>query len=92
MSLTIVLPGQLRDLSGGNARVELRSSKTVADALQALRLELPAVYDRIVTEQGSLRPHVNVFVDNEDIRWSGGMDTPLTDGSRMTVLPSVSGG
>ena len=43
-------------------------------------------------EQREFRPHVNVFVDRADIRWSGGLDTPLPRGSELVVLPSVSGG
>jgi molybdopterin synthase sulfur carrier subunit len=64
----------------------------VGAALQALREDYPAVYDRVVTERREVRPHVNVFVGREDIRWSGGLGTPLTDGSEVVILPSVSGG
>lgn len=92
MSVTVVLPGQLRELAGGRSRVELGGCATVRDALEALRGELPAVYDRIITERLEVRPHVNVFVGSDNIRWSDGLDTPLGDGSELFVLPSVSGG
>lgn len=93
MSVTVVLPGQLRELAGGRSRVELGGGcATVRDALEALRGELPAVYDRIITERLEVRPHVNVFVGSDNIRWSDGLDTPLGDGSELFVLPSVSGG
>lgn len=93
MTVTVVLPGQLRDLAEGRGRVELNGGcATVAEALRALRAELPAVYERIVTERFELRPHVNVFVGRDDIRWSGGLETPLDDGSELFVLPAVSGG
>lgn len=93
MSVIIVLPGQLRDLADGRGRIELNGDcATVGHALSALRAELPAVYDRIVTERSRLRPHVNVFVGRDDIRWSGGFETPLEDGSEVFVLPAVSGG
>ena len=93
MSVTVVLPGQLRDLTGGRAHVPLDGHLvTVGDALDRLRAELPAVYDRIVTERREVRPHVNVFVGTEDIRWSGGLGTPVTEGSEVVILPSVSGG
>lgn len=93
MSVTFVLPGQLRDLTGGEAllRLEGRPS-TVGEAFQALRTAHPAVHARIVTEQGELRPHVNVFLGQEEIRRTGGLDTPLAGGSEILVLPSVSGG
>lgn len=93
MSVTVVLPGQLRELAGGRNRVEVSGGcATVRDALEALRGELPAVYDRIITERLEVRPHVNVFVGSDNIRWSDGLDTPLGDGSELFVLPSVSGG
>jgi molybdopterin converting factor small subunit len=92
VSVTLVLPGHLRELAAGGA-VELAGRPdTVRAALEALRRECPTVYDRIVTERRELRPHVNVFVGREDIRWSGGLETPLPDGSELIVLPSVSGG
>ena len=93
MSVTLVLPGQLRDLSAGRATVALDGDvATVGDALDRLRAELPGVYDRIVTERREVRPHVNLFVGAEDIRWSGGLATPLPTGSEVVILPSVSGG
>lgn len=93
MSLTVVLPGPLRDLTGGRSSLDLPAgSATVGEALRELRARYPAVYERLVTERGELRPHVNVFVGTEDIRWSGGLQTPLREGSEVVVLPSVSGG
>ena len=65
---------------------------TVGEVFEALRATHPAVYDRVFTDQGELRPHVNVFVGRDDIRWSGGMDTPVSAGAEVTILPAVSGG
>ncbi len=93
MSLTLVLPGPLRELAGGRSTLELTGAPvTVGEALQALRAQCPPVYDRIVTETGEVRPHVNVFVGTEDVRFSGGLATPVRDGAEVVVLPSVSGG
>lgn len=93
MSVTVVLPSQLRELAQGRASVHLDGGLgTVGDALDALRAAHPSVYDRVVTERREVRPHVNVFVGREDIRWSGGLGTPLRDGSEVVILPSVSGG
>lgn len=93
MSVTLVIPGPLRELANGRSTVGLSGgSTTVGEAFEVLRSELPGLYDRIVNEQRQLRPHVNVFVGKADIRWSGGLDTPLADESEVVILPSVSGG
>ena len=92
MSVTLVVPGPLRDLTGGQSVVGLADHETVGQAFDEVRSKIPALYDRIFTEQSELRPHVNVFVDRADIRWSGGLDTPVARGSELVVLPSVSGG
>lgn len=93
MSVTVVVPGPLRDLTGGRSTIGLPADKgTVGEAFDELRERLPSLYDRIFTEQRELRPHVNVFVGGADIRWSGGMETPVGDGSEVVILPSVSGG
>ena len=93
MSVTLVVPGPLRDLTGGRRAIGLDvDGGTVGEAFDALRGKLPALYDRIFTEQRELRPHVNVFVGAADIRWSGGLETPLGGARELVILPSVSGG
>jgi len=93
VSVRVVLPSQLRELNDGRRVVDLGGAVgTVAGAFEALRARVPAVYDRVFTERSELRPHVNVFVGREDIRWSGGLDTPVGDGVDIVILPSVSGG
>ena len=97
MTVTIVLPSQLRELVRGEGTVDdgLRvepTESTVRGALRTLGERHPAVLDRIVTEQFEVRPHVNLFVGYENIRWSDGLDTPVDDGSEVTVLRAVSGG
>lgn len=106
MPLTIELPGALRELAGGRSKVVLGSGapgdgeasrtgeglRTVGDALDALRREFPAVYDRIVTERGEVRTHVNLFVGVEEIRHTGGLSTRVGPEDHIVVLPAVSGG
>jgi molybdopterin converting factor small subunit len=48
--------------------------------------------DRVVTEQGEVRPHINIFVGDENIRYSGGLATPVTAESVISIVPAVSGG
>ena len=64
----------------------------VGGVLGALRASHPGLYDRLMTEQGALRPHVNIFVDGENIRFTGGLETRVGAGSEILVLPAISGG
>ncbi len=66
--------------------------RTVGGVLGALSASHPGLYDRLMTEQGLLRPHVNLFVDGENIRFTGGLETGVEAGSEIFVLPAISGG
>lgn len=88
------IPGYLREFTR-SARVEIPAAPaTVGAALEALWQKHPGVRDRVVTEQGEVRPHVNVFVGNESIRHTGGLSTPLPSRSEIeiSIVPAVSGG
>ena len=91
--LTFVIPGPLREFAGN--RTEVRAdgdAQSVAQALDLLWRECPAVRDRVLTERGEVRQHVNIFVDGESIRYSGGLETPLRRNSEIVILPALSGG
>ena len=93
MPLVFHIPGFVREFTSGRSRVVLDASPaTVGEALQALWAIHPGVRDRVVTEQGDVRPHVNVFVGSESIRFSGGLATPVVDGVEISIVPAVSGG
>lgn len=93
MSVSYYIPAFLRVFTGGKTRVELDAAPvTVDEALAALCESFPGVRDRILTEQGEVRPHVNVFVGEESIRYTGGLDTPIPDGVEIYIVPAVSGG
>ncbi len=93
MAVTIRLPGALQDLADGRPSLRLEGQhRTVAEALEALRARHPALHARVVTERGEVRPHVNLFVDEREIRRTGGLATPLEGESEIFVLPAVSGG
>ncbi len=97
MSITLRLPAPLRELARGRGELTLPAPAdngviTVGDAFAALRRDYRAVYDRIMTEQGELRPHINVFVGSESIRSGEGIATTVPDGSEIVILPAVSGG
>ena len=93
MSFLFVIPGRLRELAGNRGEVRVHgSAASVSDALALLWLECPGVRDRILTELGEVRPHVNIFVDGENIRHGGGLDAPVRDDAEIIIVPAVSGG
>ena len=91
--VTFNIAGFLTDFTGGQRRVVLDSSPaTVGEALSELwRLHI-GLRDRVLNEQGHVRPHVNVFLNDENIRRKEVLNTALADRSEVTILPSVSGG
>ena len=93
MAVTFHIPGALRDFTGGKAVVEISSSATVvSEALRALCTQYPGIRDRIATEQWEMRQHINVFVGDENIRFTGGLATRIKDGAKISIVPAISGG
>jgi molybdopterin converting factor small subunit len=93
MSVQVVLPGVLADLAGGAKHLDVEvAGGTVADLLESLAAEHPLLGRRIRDETGQVRRFVNVYVDGDDVRFSGGLGTPVSDGTVVQVLPSVAGG
>jgi sulfur-carrier protein len=87
------IPGPLRAYTAGSSSVEISGSPdTLREALNALFVLHPALRDRIQTEEGAIRRHVNLFVGNELIRYTGGLATPVRDGSEISIVPAISGG
>ena len=93
MTIAVVVPNALTPytMGAGTLRLEVPCA-TVADALSAVAARWPALTDRVLTEQGELRRHVNVFVGDESIRFLNGLDTPILDGATIMIVPAVSGG
>jgi MoaD family protein len=85
------IPTQLRELSGGQSEVTVDGS-TVAEVLAALNGAHPGFRDRLFDEGGKLRRFVNVFVADEDVRFLDGLDTKVTDGQTVSIVPAVAGG
>ena len=91
MSVTIRIPTQLRPLAGGNATVTATGS-TVAEVLKDLEASHPGFNDRLFDETGKLRRFVNVFLADEDVRFLGGLATPVAPGQTVSIVPAVAGG
>jgi sulfur-carrier protein len=93
MAVEVVLPGVLADLAGGTKHLQVEpAGGTLADLLDSLAAEHPALTRRIRDEAGAVRRFVNVYVDGDDVRYAGGLGTPVPDGAVVQVLPSVAGG
>jgi molybdopterin synthase sulfur carrier subunit len=68
------------------------SGNSLQDALEGLCALYPGIRDRVLTEQGEVRQHVNVFVGNSEARTMDGVATPLADGVEISIIPAISGG
>lgn len=91
--VTFNIAGFLADFTNGRSEISVNSSPTtVEEALHELWQLHVGLRDRVVNEQGQLRTHVNIFVDGENIRRKQLLDTPISDRTEITILPSVSGG
>src|SRR5262245_8028902 len=91
MSITIHVPWVLRDCCDGASELSLPASSVHA-ALEQIEQRHPALYRSICDETGSVRRHVNLFVNLAHIREYDGLDTALVPGDTLTILPAVSGG
>jgi molybdopterin converting factor small subunit len=93
MSVTFHIPGPLRSFAKGRSQVEVTGDPaTLSEALRALWAACPGIQDRVVTEQGLVRQHINIFVGSEDVRYTGGLATRLPPDAEIMIVPSVSGG
>lgn len=93
MAIVFHIPGGLREFTAGRSRIEVEPSPaTLADALSALCGVYPGVRDRILTEQGQLREHINIFIGDENVRYTGGLASAVPAGAEISILPAVSGG
>ena len=90
MAVTVKIPSQLRPATLGEGEVEVEGA-TVGEALDAVFDQHEGLRERI-TEDGTLRRFVNVYVSGEDIRFQDGLETSLSDGDEVTILPAVAGG
>jgi molybdopterin converting factor small subunit len=91
MTITIHIPGVLRACCEGASELSL-SASSVRVALEQIERSYPALYRSVCDETGTVRRHVNLFVNTSHIRDREGLDTALASGDVVTILPAVSGG
>jgi molybdopterin converting factor small subunit len=93
MAITVLIPSYLRAFTGGRSAVALANpAGTVGEAFRELWAMHPGLQDRVLTEQGEVRRHVNIFVGEENIRDARSLATPVHDGCEIMIVPNVAGG
>jgi len=91
MSVKVRIPTPLRKLTHDQDLVEL-SAGTIGAAIAELQSKYPGIQERLVDEAGQVRRFVNVYVNEEDIRFLQNNDTPLKDGDEVSIIPAIAGG
>jgi MoaD family protein len=91
MAVVVRIPSALRSQTAGITRMDVEG-RTVAQVLRALEAAYPALVPYLRDGHGELRPKVNVYVNDEHIRFRQGLETPLQDGDEVFVMPLVMGG
>jgi len=91
MTITVLVPSSLRDCCAGAPELPL-SATSLRAVLEELERRHPALHRSVCDESGTVRRHINLFVNTNHIRDCNGLDTPLASGDLVTILPAVSGG
>ncbi len=91
MAKTVRIPTPLRKLTNNQELVEVHGS-TVGEVIAELQQRFPGIQERLVDEKGEVRRFVNVYVNEEDIRFLQNQQTPLKDGDEISIIPAIAGG
>jgi sulfur-carrier protein len=91
MPVTVRIPTPMRKLTGDQQEVQ-GSGETISALLSQLETEYPGFTNRICDDQGELRRFINVYVNDEDVRFLQGKETPLKDGDEVSIVPAIAGG
>jgi MoaD family protein len=92
MAVRVKVPTILRKYVDGSPVVEANGGRTVGEVLEDLERRYPGIKERIVTGRGDLHRFVNVYVNEEDVRYLGSLDAPVREGDTVSILPAVAGG
>jgi molybdopterin synthase sulfur carrier subunit len=91
VAIEVRLPTILRAHAGGQSKVQAEGS-TVGQVVASLTSQFPGIAGQIVTADGALHKFVNVYVNDDDVRYIGKLDAPVKDGDVISILPAVAGG
>lgn len=91
MTATVRIPTILRSYTGGLSEVTAEGS-TLAEVLDSLEANYPGIRARVLDDTGALRRFVNVYIGDDDVRFIGGLQAPVPDGAKVSIIPAVAGG
>ena len=91
MAKNVRIPTPLRKLTNNEEMVEVKAG-TIAEAILELQSRYPGIKERLVDDKGEVRRSVNVYVNEEDIRFLQNQETPLKDGDEISIIPAIAGG
>jgi len=91
MPVTVHVPTPLRKLTDSTAEVAVEAG-TVAELVTNMDGSYNGIGEKLLDENGAIRRYVNLYVNDEDIRFLDGMDTPLKDGDSISIVPAIAGG
>ncbi|MBD0292364.1 MAG: MoaD/ThiS family protein [Jiangellaceae bacterium] len=93
-TVSVRVPTILRTYTGGQSdvSVSLDDGATLVDVVAALDASYPGIGQRVLDDAGKIRRFVNVYVNDDDVRFASGLQTPTPDGSKVSVIPAVAGG
>ena len=91
MSVSVRVPTILRPYTKGESAVQAEGA-TLSEVLESLDTSYPGIKARVLDESGELRRFVNVYVDDDDVRFADGLQTTIKDGGQVSIIPAVAGG
>ncbi len=92
MAVSVLIPTPLRTLTAGADTVSLESPGTVTGLVEQLEGQFPGMGNRLRGEDGALRRFINIYVNDEDVRFLQGAETALKDGDQVSIVPAIAGG
>ena len=91
MAVKIRIPTPLQSMTGQKSEVAVEAS-TVGEALGGLQSQYPAIKERLRDDSGKIRRFINLYVNDEDVRFLQNEDTPIKDGDEISIVPAIAGG
>lgn len=88
---TVYIPTPLRRLTGGQSKISA-TGENIAGLIQAVESEYPGVSEKVLDENGNVKRFINIFVNDDEIRTLQGLDTPVSERDRISIVPAMAGG